>query len=113
MVAGEREKDRRDRTSQHAAVQWLCRPGRKFVCRYRPSQVFLMNDVRFNKVLILVNGAVPLALLAWDASTGSLGANPIEFFLRTTGVLTLLFVLITLTVTPLRKLFGINEVIKY
>lgn len=72
-----------------------------------------MKDVKFNKILIFINSLVPLALLAWDGFFGNLGANPIEFFLRTTGVLALLFLLITLAVTPLRKYFGWNELIKF
>jgi sulfoxide reductase heme-binding subunit YedZ len=72
-----------------------------------------MNEIKFNKTLIFTNALVPLALLAWDASKGRLGANPIEFFLRTTGVLTLIFLLITLSVTPLRKMFGWNSLIKF
>lgn len=72
-----------------------------------------MNDLKFNKILIFINCLVPLALLAWDASGGRLGANPVEFFLRTTGVLTLVFLLITLSVTPLRKMFGWNNLIKF
>ncbi len=66
----------------------------------------------FNKTLLFLNALVPLAMLGYDASRGRLGANPVEFFLRTTGVLTLLFLLITLSVTPLRKYFGWNELIK-
>lgn len=72
-----------------------------------------MDDVRFNKILISINSLVPLALLVWDALRGNMGANPIEFFLRTTGVLTLIFLLITLSVTPLRKIFGWNSLIKF
>jgi sulfoxide reductase heme-binding subunit YedZ len=72
-----------------------------------------MNDVKFNKLLIFINSLVPLLLLAWDWIFGNLGANPIEFFLRTTGVLTLVFLLITLSVTPLRKRFGWNNLIKF
>ena len=72
-----------------------------------------MNDVRFNKILISLNAIVPLILFAWDGFRGNLGTNPIEFFLRTTGVLTLVFLLITLSVTPLRKIFGWNSLIKY
>lgn len=71
------------------------------------------SDVRFGKLVIAVNATVPLALLAWDAWSGRLGANPIEFFLRATGVLTLVSLLITLAVTPARKIFGRNELIKY
>ncbi|HEX8246683.1 MAG TPA: protein-methionine-sulfoxide reductase heme-binding subunit MsrQ [Pyrinomonadaceae bacterium] len=72
-----------------------------------------MNNVKFNEILIFINSLVPFALLVWDAVGGRLGANPIEFFLRTTGVLTLVFLLITLAVTPLRKMFGWNNLIKF
>ena len=72
-----------------------------------------MADIRFNKFLLFVNALVPLVLLGWDAYNGSLGANPIEFFLRTTGVLTLLFLLLGLSVTPIRKIFGFNNLIKF
>jgi sulfoxide reductase heme-binding subunit YedZ len=72
-----------------------------------------MNDVRFYRILVAANSLIPLALLAYDGWRGQLGANPIEFFLRTTGVLTLVFLLVTLAVTPLRKMFGWNSLIKY
>lgn len=72
-----------------------------------------MNDVKFKKILISLNAFIPLAFLTYDGFLGQLGANPIEFFLRTTGVMTLVFLLITLAVTPLRKLFGWNALIKY
>lgn len=72
-----------------------------------------MDDVKFHKTAIFINSLVPLALLAWDGFYGKLGANPVEFFLRTTGVLTLVFLLITLAVTPLRKRFGWNNLIKF
>lgn len=72
-----------------------------------------MNDVRFNKILLSVNALVPLALLVFDALMGRLGANPIEFFLRATGVLALIFLLVTLAVSPLRRLARRNDLIKY
>lgn len=72
-----------------------------------------MQDVKFHKALISVNALIPLAFLAFDAYRGALGANPIEFFLRTTGVLTLVFLLITLAITPLRKIFGWNSLIRF
>lgn len=72
-----------------------------------------MDDVKFNKIVILINGIVPLALLGWDALFGKLGANPVEFFLRTTGVLTILFLFLTLSITPLRKRYGWNQLIKF
>lgn len=72
-----------------------------------------MDDRRFNKLLISVNAIIPLAFMIYDWSNGRLGANPIEFFLRATGVLTLIFLLLTLAITPLRRAFGWNGLIKY
>jgi sulfoxide reductase heme-binding subunit YedZ len=72
-----------------------------------------MQDVKFHKILISINALIPLAFLAYDGYRGALGANPIEFFLRTTGVLALLLLFITLLVTPLRKIFGWNSLIRF
>lgn len=72
-----------------------------------------MEDVKFNKAVVFINSLVPLALLGWDASRDNLGANPVEFFLRTTGVLSLVFLIIGLAITPLRKYTGWNEPVKF
>lgn len=71
------------------------------------------NDIRFIKLLILVNGAVPAALLAWDAWHHRLGANPVNFAILTTGMSALVFLLLTLLVTPLRKVSGLNWLISF
>jgi len=71
-----------------------------------------MNDSKFNKILLFVNALVPLAFLSWDAYFGQLGANPVEFFLRTTGILALAFLLITLSISPIRKIFGWSALIR-
>ena len=65
------------------------------------------------KVLVFAACLVPLILLAWDGYAGNLGANPIETITRSTGSWTLIFLFITLGVTPLRRLFGWNHVIKF
>ena len=67
-----------------------------------------VKDPRFPKFVVLVNGSVPLALLVWDAYFGHLGANPVTFAIRTTGMMTLVFLLLSLTVTPLRLATGWN-----
>ena len=59
-----------------------------------------MKDIRFAKFLVLVNGGVPLVLLGWDALNHNLGANPVNFAILTTGMLTLVFLMLTLLVTP-------------
>jgi sulfoxide reductase heme-binding subunit YedZ len=66
-----------------------------------------MPDIKFSKALIFINGAVPVLLLAGDALGGRLGANPQEYALHTTGTLTLVFLLLSLAVTPLRKALGL------
>jgi len=70
-----------------------------------------MKDIRFAKFLFFVNGAVPVTLLAWDALHHDLGANPVNFAIRTTGMLTLVFLMLTLAVTPFRKITGWNWLI--
>lgn len=55
---------------------------------------------------------IPFLRLAFDAVTDNLGANPIEAITRFTGVWTLIFLLITLGVTPLRKTTGWYWLIK-
>ncbi|MEP7272661.1 MAG: protein-methionine-sulfoxide reductase heme-binding subunit MsrQ [Acidobacteriota bacterium] len=69
-------------------------------------------DIKFSKLVVLLNASVPLALLAYDAYYHELGANPLEFITRTTGTLTLLFLLLSLLVTPLRKTLGLPWLIR-
>src|SRR5438876_8401714 len=72
-----------------------------------------MKDTRFAKLVLFINGLVPLTLLLWDVYHHRVGANPLEFVTRTTGMLTLVFLLITLAVTPARKLSGLNWLVKF
>jgi len=72
-----------------------------------------MKDTRFTKLVLFINGLVPLALLLWDVWRKNVGANPLEFVTRTTGMLTLVFLLLSLTVTPLRRITGANWLIKF
>jgi methionine sulfoxide reductase heme-binding subunit len=55
----------------------------------------------------------PLVVLAWQALTDNLGANPIDEITDQTGIWTLRFLLITLTVTPARRLTGWNRLIRF
>ena len=72
-----------------------------------------MRDTRFARFVIFTNSIVPLALLANDAYYHRLGANPYEFATRTTGVLALLFLILSLAVTPLRKMLGLPWMVKF
>ena len=64
------------------------------------------------KPVLFVLCSVPLAWLVWDGVTNNLGANPVETVRRYTGDWTLRFLLIALTVTPLRRLTGWHVVIR-
>lgn len=64
------------------------------------------------KPLLFAAALIPLALLLHTAFTDQLGANPIETINRYTGDWTLRFLLITLAVTPLRKLTGWHVLIR-
>ena len=72
-----------------------------------------MKDIRFAKLVLFVNAIVPLALLLWDVWRKQVGANPLEFVTRTTGMLTLVFLLISLAVSPLRRITGLNWLIRF
>lgn len=65
------------------------------------------------KGALFVACLMPLARLVWLATEDALGANPIEFVTRSTGTWTLVLLLLTLSVTPLRRLTGRNELIRY
>jgi sulfoxide reductase heme-binding subunit YedZ len=55
----------------------------------------------------------PVAFLGWRALQNRLGANPIEFITHFTGDWTLRFLVIVLAITPLRKLFGWPDMIRF
>jgi len=68
-----------------------------------------MNQVlssRWTKVCLFLLCLVPLLGLVWGFYHNELGANPIEYITHKTGDWTLRFLLITLCVTPLRKLLN-------
>lgn len=68
-------------------------------------------DGKFAKRLVIVNGLVPAALLVWDAFQHQLGVNEINFAIRTTGLVGLVLLVLSLAITPLRKLTGWNTLI--
>jgi len=65
-----------------------------------------MTRTRWLKLAIFPLCLVPLARLFWKAATANLGANPIEAITHSTGDWTLRLLLVTLAITPLRKLTG-------
>jgi methionine sulfoxide reductase heme-binding subunit len=56
---------------------------------------------------------VPFAKLIWATLHDGLGPNPIEFITHKTGDWTLIFLVLTLSITPARKVFGTPELIRF
>lgn len=69
--------------------------------------------IKAAKVFVFLLCLVPFVLLLWGAFTLDLGANPVETITHTTGDWTLRFLLITLSVTPARKLTGWTFLIRF
>lgn len=55
----------------------------------------------------------PLSVLTWKATHDLLGANPVDVITRSTGKWTLTFLLITLSITPLRKLLALPWLVRF
>jgi sulfoxide reductase heme-binding subunit YedZ len=63
-----------------------------------------MFPLRILKLVVFPAALIPLARLAWKGFHDGLGANPIEVITHSTGDWTLILILTTLSITPLRRL---------
>lgn len=72
-----------------------------------PRQIAVLKAVVFLLCL------VPLAALGWGLWQDTLGANPIETLIRSLGRWALKFLLITLAITPLRRLTGLGLLLRF
>ena len=76
------------------------------------------HKLKFNRWWILKPAvflacSVPISWLLFDTLTGNLSANPLEDIRDRTGIWTLRFLMITLAVTPLRRLIAWNSLIRF
>jgi methionine sulfoxide reductase heme-binding subunit len=68
---------------------------------------------KWTKVPVFLLCLVPLGILVFRALTANLGANPVEFIQHATGDWTLRFLVITLCITPFRKLLKLPDLIRF
>ena len=68
---------------------------------------------RWVKALMFVMCLVPLGWLAWRAWHENLTANPIEYITHFTGDWTIHFIVFMLAVSPLRRLLGLPDLIRF
>lgn len=71
------------------------------------------SSIRTWKRIVFAACLLPFVYLVFLAATGGLGVNPIETITLFTGRWTLRLLLVTLAVTPVRRLFHWNRVIQF
>lgn len=75
-----------------------------------------MNSIltsKWTKVAVFLLCLGPLAALGWRGLHNDLTANPIEFITHATGDWTLRFLVITLAITPLKKILRLPQLIRF
>ncbi|MDO6385077.1 sulfite oxidase heme-binding subunit YedZ [Uliginosibacterium sp. 31-12] len=77
---------------------WIKNPGRGAIAAF--------------KCVLFLACLLPLAHMSWGFFNDELGANPVEAITRGTGEWTLRFLLASLAITPLRKLSGMNWLLR-
>jgi methionine sulfoxide reductase heme-binding subunit len=76
----------------------------------------LVNSIllsKWTKVVMFLTCLVPLAVLVWKGFHDGLGANPVQFVEHWFGDWTLRFLILTLCITPLRKLLRLPLLIRF
>jgi sulfoxide reductase heme-binding subunit YedZ len=68
---------------------------------------------KWTKPAVFLVCLIPFAELVWRIIKSDLGANPVEFLQHATGDWTLRFLVFTLCITPLRKLFKLPDLIRF
>lgn len=79
----------------------------------RDSEFQIAPTMRLGKPLIFLASLAPLVWLIVAVLTGRTSANPAEDIILTTGIWALRFLLVTLAITPVRRLTGWHEVIRF
>jgi sulfoxide reductase heme-binding subunit YedZ len=67
---------------------------------------------RLLKAVLFLGALAPFAVLLFDAFTDGLGADPVKSITHRTGWWTLALLLVTLSITPLRRLTGYNRLVQ-
>ena len=68
---------------------------------------------RWTKIAVFLLSLSPLLWLSWRAWHSDLTANPIEYITHFTGDWAIRFVVISLSITPLRKLLHLPDLIRF
>ncbi len=69
--------------------------------------------MKTSRGILFILALLPLAYVIYGVLTDNLGANPIEKMEHLTGLWALIFLMASLSVTPLRKITGWNKIIRF
>ena len=67
--------------------------------------------IRRSKPAVFILCSIPLLLLVLDIFTGEISADPVEDLTKVTGEWGLRILLLTLAITPIRSITGVNQLI--
>jgi len=68
------------------------------------------RDKNWLNLIVLIGGFIPLLLLGWSALQGNLGFNPVQTVMQRTGNLGMIFLILSLSCTPINKIFKLPAV---
>jgi sulfoxide reductase heme-binding subunit YedZ len=68
---------------------------------------------KWTKVPVFLLCLVPAGIIVWEGFHGDWGPNPTQFLEHATGDWILRFLAITLAVSPLRKILGLQQLIRF
>ena len=71
------------------------------------APVWFGGSMPIARLAVIVNLMVPGLILFWDALHQQLGVNSVNFAIKTTGLVAVTYLVLSLAVTPLRKLLGL------
>jgi ferredoxin-NADP reductase/DMSO/TMAO reductase YedYZ heme-binding membrane subunit len=77
------------------------------------APVWFGGSMPFARLAVIVNLMVPGAVLFWDALHQQLGVNAVNFAIKTTGLVAVTYLVLSLAVTPLRAVTGLSWLVQF
>ncbi len=68
------------------------------------------RDKNWLNLIVKIGGFIQLLLLGWSALQGNLGFNPVQTVMQRTGNLGMIFLILSLSCTPINKIFKLPAV---
>ncbi|WP_295002318.1 protein-methionine-sulfoxide reductase heme-binding subunit MsrQ [uncultured Dechloromonas sp.] len=71
------------------------------------------RNIFLGKFVLFVLALVPFVLLGWETFNDQLGPNPVETLQRRTGIWTFNFLMLALSISPLRDISGLSWLVRF